>query len=145
MALLTEPEITAIWQMIYKRGQGKEEIKTTGLPSRSERTAIFQAVEDVLVAQIADFTQFVFTADRTPQDVKDTQAALDAGRIPADLIPVVEGYIADNTNILTRIDATARDTWITNNKAAFSGVGTVEPALTVYIRGIMDSHIRRVM
>lgn len=38
MALLTEPEITAIWQMIYKRGQGEEEIKTTGLPSRSERT-----------------------------------------------------------------------------------------------------------
>ena len=44
--VLTNTEVRAIWRALYRKGEGKAEIKADVLPSRAELLAIFQAMED---------------------------------------------------------------------------------------------------
>jgi len=62
MAILTDANVKEIWLSLYRKGEGKEEIKADGLPSRAERKAIFQAFEDWFETQRAPLKGRINTA-----------------------------------------------------------------------------------
>lgn len=46
MALITTNMVKQLWRRLYRKGQGKEDIKTGRLPDPLQIRAIFQAIED---------------------------------------------------------------------------------------------------
>ena len=46
MAVITDEDVQGLWRGLYRKGQGKEEIKADGLVDPATIKAIFQATED---------------------------------------------------------------------------------------------------
>ena len=139
MSVLTDAEIRQMWYTIYRLGAGKEEIKATGiLPNTVERRAQFQAAEDALVASSLDVSTFVTHVSRaTPRQVT-TQAALAAGRIPADLIPMAEEFVEGASEPERVVNPRAINSWIDDNLPLFSAIGRTGDYKRVFVRALID-------
>ena len=46
MAVITDADLRDLWLQLYRKGEGKEEIKADGLLPPDKIKAIFQAIED---------------------------------------------------------------------------------------------------
>ncbi len=46
MAILTDADVADLYRQLYRKGEGKEEIKADGLLSPTVIKAVFQAIED---------------------------------------------------------------------------------------------------
>ena len=54
MAVLTNADVMELWLLLYRKGEGKEEFGKNGnvLPTVAQRAAIFQAIEDRMIAAV---------------------------------------------------------------------------------------------
>ena len=50
MAVITDADLRDLWLQLYRKGEGKEEIKADGLLSPTTLKAIFQSIEDTFEA-----------------------------------------------------------------------------------------------
>ena len=46
MAVITDADVRELYRALYRKGEGKEEIKADGLLDRTVIKAVFQAIED---------------------------------------------------------------------------------------------------
>ncbi len=145
MALVTDAEISRMWGAVYQLGRGKAEIKASGLPTEAVRRSDFQAIEDAVIASGLDIGTLVISVNRATQRHISTKAALDAGRIPADLMPVIEDYLEGVFDIVKSPDVPARDSWIRDNRRLFTLVSGDQDYKDVLVRVVLDLRVRDVL
>lgn len=144
MPILTKRQIYEMWQDVYQRGRGKEELKASLMPDRAVRNANFQAIEDAIAASGLDVSTLVDRPATTLSPrVQAVQDDLDAGQIPSNLIPVAEDWVRDNTPFESPgVDEPARDAWIAANMNLFRGIPGTREAVTVMVRAVLSFRIR---
>lgn len=114
MAVLTPDELTAM-RREAARGEHPDWDKPT-------INAALQAAEDVLETQPFDASALVTVVTSVDTRSQQVEAALSAGQIPADLVPLVEDWLAGNptSKTLRSVDTDGIIAWVTTNGPAFA-------------------------
>ena len=129
MTVLTPDELTAL-----RRAAARDEHPDWDKPTIN--TAL-QSTEDVLEAQAFDASAFVTVRTTTSTRAQQIVAALAAGRIPADLIPVVEDWLVEHPASVTvrSVDVNGISAWVTANRpdfvAAVAGIPNTQRAKVI--------------
>ena len=142
--MLTDASIIEIWRTIFRKGQGKQELKVSGMPDRATRDAEFRAMDDIITASGVAMARFIATTVITnPRSVR-TKAFLDDGRIAVELVDSIEEFLEQNPPVRTnvRLDEDARDGWIAANQGLFQALAGTQDAKDVMVRGILNHHIK---
>ena len=114
MAILAPEELTAL-----RREAARDEHPDWDKPTIN---AALQGSEDVLEAQAFDATTFVTVTTVTSARAQNVKTALDAGQIPANLVPVVEDWLEEHPPSVTSrsVDTAGIASFVTANRPAFA-------------------------
>ena len=124
MALLTTTELAALRQGISNKFKPETWLK-------QDLSAALQAVEDVRVSLGLNPVDAVNVTNVTDGRATAVQAAKTAGRISADILPVIDDWLAENPPTRTgrSVDEVKLSVWITSNRVSFAAAVVGIPAL----------------
>lgn len=145
MALVSDIEIRDMWASIYQLGNGKEEIKTSGLPSRSERRADFQAAEGAILTSGLNIETLVQETTEATSRHQAVKVSLDGGRIPDDLVPVIEDYLMGVFDPIREVDTVAVKNWVGTNINLFNSLSGTLAYKALIVGALLERRVQEAL